>query len=346
MITSNSSGALVSRRARGAAPGACGRSRSLGAVVVDARRASPSCASRPTRRASRRARRRRARRRAARRPTRCRRSRSAAPGTRPGARTAISHRSASTVTSPSSTTHVPARGSNARTPESADVARPRSAARAARPSRARCRSPVGLEAEQQLQQQHRRAGGPGLRPRRGRVRDRERRLRARAARRTPRAAGSRSGAAASSIARTIRCASGQRAVPREAPRDQRVVVGPDGAVVVAERVVRRRRRVDIVRTPQPDQSSVAHQLRRRPRRRAPAGRCPLQSRWPMFEQSESTRSLVAVERERVVAAALVDPERLVEARAQLARPRARAARRAPGRARPRARARPCRRFAS
>ena len=37
----------------------------------------------------------------------------------------------------------------------------------------------------------------------------------------------------------------------------------------------------------------------------------------MFEQRESTGASVAVERERVEAAALLDPERLVEARAQL-----------------------------
>ena len=61
----------------------------------------------------------------------------------------------------------------------------------------------------------------------------------------------------------------------------------------------------------------------------------------MFEQSESTGALLAVERERVVAAALVDPERLVEAPLAARRPRARAARRARGRATPRARSRPC-----
>ena len=53
---------------------------------------------------------------------------------------------------------------------------------------------VGLQPEQELQQQHGRPGRPGLRPRRRRIRDRERRRPPAAARRRPRAAGSRSGA--------------------------------------------------------------------------------------------------------------------------------------------------------
>ena len=61
----------------------------------------------------------------------------------------------------------------------------------------------------------------------------------------------------------------------------------------------------------------------------------------MFEVSESTRCFSAVERERVEAAALLAPERLVEAVAELGRLAARAGRRARGRARPPAPARPC-----
>ena len=174
----------------------------------------------------------------------------------------------------------------------------------------------------------------------GRVGDRERRLGAREA-------GEDLGQLVLEVARsrrtcacTIRCASAPAAAAREAPGDQRVVVRPDGAVVVLERVEAARppgtssARPSPTRAPRPSAASTTASTRS-------GGTIPLQSRWPMFEQSESTGSLVRVERERVVAAAPVDPERLVEACLAARPPPARAARRARGRARPRAPARPC-----
>ena len=78
-------------------------------------------------------------------------------------------------------------------------------------------------------------------------------------------------------------------VAREPRGDQGVVVGPDGAVVVRERVVGGVRASDIVRTPQPDQSPSPISASTTASTRS-SGTIPLQSRWPTFEQSESTRA--------------------------------------------------------
>ena len=104
---------------------------------------------------------------------------------------------------------------------------------------------------------------------------------------------------------------------REPPRAERRVVRPDGAVVVAERVVggvAGRHRPDP--PPRPELVAIS---------RLGDGLDALGRHDPAPEQvarcsSRASRpALVAVERERVVAAALVDPERLVEAPLQLGR---------------------------
>ena len=92
-------------------------------------------------------------------------------------------------------------------------------------------------------------------------------------------------------------------------------MGPDRAVVVRERVVGGGARRTSSARPSPTRA-------RRPS--APSttastrssGTIPLQSRWPTFEQSESTLRSVAVERQRVV---LARPVRLVEALLQVGR---------------------------
>ena len=132
---------------------------------------------------------------------------------------------------------------------------------------------------------------------------------------------------------------GPARVPREAPRDERVVVGPDRSIVVAERAVRRlgaRHRPHAPARPQ----VVAHQRIDHgvdARRRHDAA--PEQVADVRAERVDAI--LLGVERERVVAAALLDPVRLVEPRAQLVGLALEPVRRAPGRARPRGRARPC-----
>ena len=87
-------------------------------------------------------------------------------------------------------------------------------------------------------EQERRAARPRLRAAGGRVLDREARRARAGSRRTPRAGGRGSTSAASSM-RASRCRAASVAVPvaREPGRDQRVVVRPDRADVVADRVV-------------------------------------------------------------------------------------------------------------
>ena len=124
----------------------------------------------------------------------------------------------STATTPSSRRTSQCR-SKARTPESLIVPS-QSGTRAARRSRARGGRLSGRRPSSSDEQQDGRAGRPRLRARGRRVGDRERRLVPRAARRTPPAAGCRTSAAASSIARAMRCASGQRPL-RASPAAQR-----------------------------------------------------------------------------------------------------------------------------
>ena len=95
--------------------------------------------------------------------------------------------------------------------------------------------PVGLEAEQDLEQQHGRPGRPGLGPRRRRIGDRERRLVAREAcedlgQLVVEVPGRGEHVANDSVRL------GPARVAREPPGDQRVVMGPDSPVVVRERV--------------------------------------------------------------------------------------------------------------
>ena len=104
----------------------------------------------------------------------------------------------------------------------------------------------------------------------------------------PNASGSRpsKNSAASRIPAAIWAASSLEAVVSEAPGHERAVERPDGADVVADRVVAPSPSAS-VRTPQPEKS-------RGPSRwRATAfafdfSTMPLQSRWPLFDVSEST----------------------------------------------------------
>ena len=110
-------------------------------------------------------------------------------------------------------------------------------------------------------------------------------------------------------------AASPRAVPGEARRDQRVVVRPDGAVVVLDRVVGGSPSADIVRTPQPENSGADPAGAATVARGMVGRRMPLHSRWPMLEVRVDG-PLVAVERQRVEAA-LGQPEVALEARPQL-----------------------------
>ena len=148
------------------------------------------------------------------------------------------------------------------------------------------RGRIGLEPEQEPEQQHGRPRRPRLRPGRGRVRDRELASRCGRSRRTPRAATSRRSATPRAGCRAIRSTSAACARAAEPPRAEGRVVRPDGAVVVAERVVRRVRRRH-----RPDPPARPELVAHQPAAIASArsgGTIPLQSRWPRFEQSEST----------------------------------------------------------
>ena len=229
--------------------------------------------------------------------------------------------------------------SKARTPESLERAGPgRQLLRRDRVTRV-WRAVVGREAEQDLQEEHRRPGRPGLRAGGGRVGDRERRLGRAGSRRRPPAAGARSTPPPRSSAARSAAPRRQRP-PRASPSAISELSWGQTVPLWYSSGLKPASAADIVRTPQPDQSSSPISPSTTASMRS-GGTMPLQSRWPMFEVSESTRRLVAVERERVVAAALLAPERLVEALAKLLRLRAPAGRQAPGRARPRAPARPC-----
>ena len=177
-----------------------------------------------------------------------------------------------------------------------------------------CRSRSGAQAEQHLQEQHGRAGRPGLRPCRGRVRDRE---------------GRRAARQPGEHLRQLEVEEGgrlehppddpQRLLPvpvaRKPRRDQGVVVGPDGAVVVRERAVPRvvgGHRADAPARPERAVGQRRDHLLGPLRRDDPA---PEQV--PDVGAHRVDALLLGVERERVVPAALVDPERLVEALLQL-----------------------------
>ena len=192
---------------------------------------------------------------------------------------------------------------------------------------------VGHEAEQQLQQEHgrRRRPTPAAAPRSDTRSGTASRRGARPGehlRELPAEVGGRVEHAAHDLLALLPVA-----LPREAPRDQGVVVGPHGAVVVAERVeagVVGRHRADAPARPERRRSSAG----RRSPRRAPGGTIPVTEQVPDVRGERVDAPLLAVERERVEAAALLDPERLVERASRARPPRARAGRRARGRATP------------
>ena len=141
---------------------------------------------------------------------------------------------------------------------------------------------IGLDPEQHADEEDRRARGPGLRSRGGRVGDRERCLVARVARED---LGQRPVEVRGGLDERPTHATrlGDVAVAREPPRGERRVVRPDRPVVVADRVERRgvaRHRPD----PQPVHSSSESSWSTTAAMRS-GGTIPLQSRWPMFERA-------------------------------------------------------------
>ena len=130
-------------------------------------------------------------------------------------------------------------------------------------------------------------GRPRLRAARGRVLDRVLGQRRAGSRRTPRAAGRRRTRAASRMPAAMLRGLVLEAVAAQTPGDERVVERPDGADVVADRVVARPR-------PRPACARPSRRTGRGPIRcRTTAfaldlSTMPLHSRWPMFEVSAST----------------------------------------------------------
>ena len=174
---------------------------------------------------------------------------------------------------------------------------------------------VGLETEQEPQEEHGRARRPGLRARGRRIGDRERRLASRVAgedlRQRPLEPARRLDQPLGDLPGIVPATR-----PRETPGAERRVVGPHGAVVVAQRVVRRvvgRHRADAPAGPE----RLAHE-RVRGRLDALGRHDPAPEQVADVRGERVDRLLVPVERERV-GAALLDPERLVEAALQLGR---------------------------
>ena len=156
-----------------------------------------------------------------------------------------------TLTLPAVDAHVPRASRSARTPSSSSPSTQAGALLGGRPQLAR--ADVGLEAEDQPQEQHRRPGRPRLRPRGGRIGDRER---SRAALEAGEDLGQRPVEEARRLEQRQRdpLRVGRPARARQPPGAERRVVGPDGAVVVAERVVGRvdaRHRADAPARPEP-----------------------------------------------------------------------------------------------
>ena len=188
----------------------------------------------------------------------------------------------------------------------------------------------GVQPEHRPQEHQRRRRGPGLRAARGRVRHGE-------ARHRPVVAGERLGqpvpecAAASIMRHRDPVGLLAVAVPGQAERDDRVVVRPDRADVVADRVVTRCPVWTVSARPSRRTSRATSAGRTTSATRS-SGTMPLHSRWPMLEVMRVDLALVAVQADGVVAAPLVDPEVPIEPLPQRAPPRRAAARPAPGRA--------------
>ena len=149
---------------------------------------------------------------------------------------------------------------------------------------------VGLQAEQVLKQQDRRAGRPRLRPRRRRIGDREGRVRAPQSGEDFRQLVAEVGRRLEDAPRDL-LRLGPARIAREPATIRELSCGHTLPLWYASGLYPASS-VDIVRTPQPDQSGVAEQLSTIASTRS-GGTMPLQSRWPMFEQSESTGRLSA-----------------------------------------------------
>ena len=247
-----------------------------------------------------RARCRRGRPRAARRPIRCRRSRVGGTGNQHGARTAILIRRSPPPFRPC--TRTSQLHSKARTPDSRIVAGPVRQLEPARPTRAGAvRGPAAGRAAPGAAARACRPPTPAAAPPSGRRS--ETASRSGAVPRRPRAAGSRSGA-------TLRASAARFAAPPASARSARAPSAMSelscGHTVPLwyESGLYAASASDIVRTPQPDQSPSPISWSTTASTRS-GGTIRDQSRCPMFEQTESTRSLLAVERERVEAAAIV-----------------------------------------
>ena len=153
----------------------------------------------------------------------------------------------------------------------------------------RSRSPSGhgRQVEERGQEQQRGPRGPRLGTARPSETPRAPTSSTRGSRRRPRAAGSRSTARARSIDEAMRAGGVAVAVARQAGGDQRVVVRPDGAGVVLERVVARLVGADGPHAPARVKLLVK-QLPSGRRRLRPRRARPYHSRWPMFEVRLST----------------------------------------------------------
>ena len=190
---------------------------------------------------------------------------------------------------------------------------------------------------------HRRAGRPRLRARGRRIGDRERRLRSAHPREDLRqlvVEVLRGGE--HPLDDTLRL--GPARVAREPGGDDRVVVRPDRAVVVRERVVAGVRRSTSCARPSPTRARRPSAGRRR-RRRAQAGRCRSRAGvrcWSRASRPSASRRRARARRSRRA----LRPRTPRRSACAAPRPPGRGARRAHGRARPRARAPPMRRLAS
>ena len=180
-----------------------------------------------------------------------------------------------------------------------------------------------FQPQERRQQQQRRRRRPGLGPRRRRERDRDRGHRAREAGEHLGQAVLEVGSGGQDRARD-RCRRLAVAVAGEARGDQRVVVGPDGSGVVAERVVAGLAWRRACGPPSPNRARPRAAARRSPRPRPRRG-VPDQSRWPMFELRLSTWRLSPSRASAWQPRSGIQKSRRKGSRSALARPSRRAA---------------------